>query len=214
MPLWPPTSATLLSRLNGGQDPDAPQMFAELYRPSVYRFARRFGLQHADADDIAQQVIQSVSKHLKQNDRPTDRGRFRSWLAQTTRNAAINLVTRDRRLQGSGRSSVVEQLQQTPALEIDPEQVWREEERLVMYRAAAAEVRANCTEAVWQAFEQTAVAGRSVESVAAELSVSVGVVYASRSRVLKRMQRVIERLQCDEDAQPAGDQSSLPDGDV
>lgn len=218
MPLWPPTSATLLSRLNSGRDPDAPQMFAELYRPSVYRFARRFGLQHADADDVAQQVIHSVAKCLVEQQRPADRGRFRSWLAQATRNAAINLVTRDLKLRGSGRTSVAEQLQQTPANELDVEQIWREEERLVLYRAAASEVRANCTDAVWQAFEQTAVVGRSAESVASELKVSVGVVYASRSRVLKRIRRAVERLRCGEmplndNAGAAGHSSSSPERD-
>ena len=216
MPIWPPTSATLLAKLNSGSDPDAPDTFAALYRPSVYRFARRFGLQHADADDVAQQVVHSVSERLRQHERPADRGRFRSWLAQATRNAAINLVTRDQGHQGAGRTSVIKRLHETPAAEIDLEQIWLEEERLVLYRAAAAEVRGNCTATVWKAFEQTAVEGRSAELVAKELSVSVGVIYASRSRVLKRIRRVIERLNGDRVCDSSGEyhSMSLPEGDV
>ena len=191
MSVWPLTSASLLSQLRDGDDQRVWEEFLKLYRPAVFRFARRMGLQDADADDATQRVLQSVAQAFRNRPPDLQHGRFRSWMAQVTRNAALKLVERDHRQRGSGKSDVLDLLHEVPAEEATVEQKWEHEERLMLYRSAAAVVRANCTATVWAAFEQTTVDGRSVETVAAELGVSVGVVYASRSRILKRIRKAV-----------------------
>ncbi len=191
MSLWPLTSASLLLQLRDGDDQKVWEDFLKLYRPAVFRFARRMGLQDADADDATQRVLQSVADTFHRRPPDLQRGRFRSWMAQVTRNAALKLIERDHRQRGSGKSDVLNLLQEVPTDDVTAEQTWQHEERLMLYRSAAAEVRANCTSTVWAAFEETTVHGRSVETVANELGVSVGVVYASRSRVLKRIRKTV-----------------------
>ncbi|MEZ6124330.1 MAG: sigma-70 family RNA polymerase sigma factor [Planctomycetaceae bacterium] len=190
---WPLTSATLLLQLRDGDDREVWDQFLKLYRPAVYRFARRMGLQDADADDATQKVLQSVAAAFRNRPPDLQRCRFRSWMAQVTRNAALKLIERQQKHVASGRTEVLELLHNLPDHETEPERSWRMEEQMSLFRNAAADVRAHCTPTVWAAFEQTAVAGRSAEQVAQELNVSVGVVYASRSRILKRIrQRVID----------------------
>lgn len=199
MTAWPRTSASLLLQLRDGDDQQVWDDFLKLYRPAVFRFARRMGLQDADADDATQRVLESVAQAFQ--NRPPDlaRGRFRSWIAQVTRNAALKLIERNHRHRGSGDSDVLNMLHDVAAAESSAEQTWLHEERLAVYRAAAAEVRANCTATVWAAFEQTTVVGRSPERVAIELNISLGVVYASRSRILKRIRKIVDGggFQCD-----------------
>lgn len=189
----------MLSQLRNADDRSAWDRFAELYRPAVYRFARRMGLQDADADDIAQRVLESVRSAFANRPPDLTRARFRAWISQVTRNAAINVIQRDLRNRGTGRSTVLEELHQHSADDSDLESAWKKEEEVVLYRTAAAEVRSSCAASVWTAFEQTAVEGRSTAAVAEELGVSAGVVYASRSRVLKRIRNVIERLVTERD---------------
>ncbi len=56
----PETRESLLLKLRDPADAAAWERFVSVYRPAVYRFARRCGLQHADADDLAQQVVAAV----------------------------------------------------------------------------------------------------------------------------------------------------------
>lgn len=62
MPANPDTRESLILRLPSANDADAWQEFIDLYKPLVIRFARRRGLQDADAREIAQNVFISVAK--------------------------------------------------------------------------------------------------------------------------------------------------------
>jgi RNA polymerase sigma-70 factor (ECF subfamily) len=50
----------------------------------------------------------------------------------------------------------------------------------------------------WQAFWQTAVAGRPIAEVARNLGMSAGSIYIARSRVMVRLRAAAERLSGDE----------------
>lgn len=166
--------------------------FAALYRPAIFRFCRRMGLQDADSDDATQKVLQQVALSFEKRPPDLTANRFRSWLSQITRNTALKIIQRDHRHRGSGHSEVLQLLNAVAADDEHLDETWRAEERVAIYRRAAAEVRGNCTPTVWAAFEQTSVVGRSIEQVARELGISAGVVYASRSRILKRIRRIVD----------------------
>ena len=55
----PVTRITLLNRIKDGADAVAWREFMALYGPVVYGFARRRGLQDADAADLMQEVLRS-----------------------------------------------------------------------------------------------------------------------------------------------------------
>ena len=57
----PLTRASLLVRIRNGRDQEAWQQFVQLYAPVVYGFARKRGLQDADAADVMQDVLRSVA---------------------------------------------------------------------------------------------------------------------------------------------------------
>src|SRR5262249_26860595 len=107
----PATRASLLVRLKDPQDPDAWQQFLEIYAPAVYAFARKRGLQDADAADLMQEVMRSVSSAAARLDYDPSRGSFRGWLYTITRNKLFNFLdTRRQRVQGAGGSGVQDQL--------------------------------------------------------------------------------------------------------
>ena len=109
----PATRASLLVRLRDGGDADAWQEFVRLYAPIIYGFARKRGLQDADAADLMQDVLRSVSSAADRLDYDPNRGTFRGWLFTVTRNKVFNfLESRSRRVVGSGDSRVQERLEQ------------------------------------------------------------------------------------------------------
>ncbi len=58
----PRTRESLILRLPTATDAAAWQEFAAIYEPLVYRFARRRGLQDADARELVQNVFVAVSR--------------------------------------------------------------------------------------------------------------------------------------------------------
>lgn len=57
---------------------------------------------------------------------------------------------------------------------------------------AAHEVRGDFRETSWQAFWATQIEGKGVAEVAAELGISPGSIYMSRSRILARIREKID----------------------
>src|SRR5476649_792944 len=109
----PATRASLLVRLRDGGDVGAWQEFVRLYAPIIYGFARKRGLQDADAADLMQDVLRSVSAAVHRLEYDPVRGTFRGWLFTVTRNKVFNfLESRSRRVQGSGDSRVQQRLEQ------------------------------------------------------------------------------------------------------
>ena len=68
MPELPETRASLLLRVQEAEA-GAWDEFVEIYRPLVYRMARRRGWQDADAQDLAQQVLVKVAGAIDRRDR-------------------------------------------------------------------------------------------------------------------------------------------------
>ena len=190
----PTTRLSLLMRLRDAHDRLAWDQFVGLYAPLVYGFARRKGLQDADAADIAQDVLTSVAQQMRQWEFDPQRGSFRGWLFTIARNRLKNWKSSAaRRLDGSGGDDHHEVMLAQP--EPDSEAAdWDAEYARRVFRWAAGLVREAVTEQTWRAFEATAVAGRSGPEVAEELGMSVGAVYLARSRVMARLKERVQSV--------------------
>ncbi len=90
----PETRPSLLVRLKDRTDDQAWFEFTEIYRPVVFRLACRRGMQHADADDLVQQVFSAVARVIDNWEIDPHRGRFRTWLSRVATNAILNALSR------------------------------------------------------------------------------------------------------------------------
>ena len=189
----PATRRSLIVKLRDPADTAAWHEFVAIYGPLVYGLARRKGLQDADANDLCQEVFRAVAGAVDRWD--PARGSFRGWLSRIARNLLINFLTRQRHQpRGSGTTSVQDLLEAQPAADPSATALFEAEYEKHLFLWAAAEVRGELVTTTWQAFWQTGVEGRPPQKVAAELKLSVGAVYAARSRVLARLRRRIEKL--------------------
>jgi RNA polymerase sigma-70 factor (ECF subfamily) len=191
MSVSPETRASLLIRLKDQADDEAWFEFTEIYRPVIYRLAYRRGLQHADADDLVQQVLTAVARVIDRWEADPERARFRTWLNRVATNAIINALTRGRPDRGSGDSGLQELLDAQPAADGERSEFVRVEHRREVFRWAARQIRADFQPATWDAFWLTAVEGRDVDQVAEQLQRSRGSIYAARSRVMRRLKEKV-----------------------
>jgi RNA polymerase sigma factor (sigma-70 family) len=193
----PLTRASLLVRIRDGRDQDAWQQFVDLYAPVVYGFARKRGLQDADAADVMQDVLRSVAGAAGRLNYDPSRGSFRGWLYTVARNKIFNFLEagRHRPGHGTGDSGARERLEALEAPELGLAASWDEEYERGLAGLAMSRVQGEVQPATWQAFWQTAVEGRSAREAGEALGMSPGAVYVARSRVLARLREEVQRLQ-------------------
>lgn len=193
MPAFPETRTSLLARVQSLQDEEAWREFVMIYRPVVYRLARTRGLQHADAEDLAQRVVIAVRRAIGNWDADPSKGRFRSWLATIARNAISNALTRRLPDAAVGGSSMLKLLEEQPEPDPRTREHLEREYRRSLFRWAARRIRAEFRDGTWDAFWLTAVEGMGVEEAGVALGKSVGAIYAARSRVMRRLKDEIEQ---------------------
>jgi RNA polymerase sigma factor (sigma-70 family) len=187
----PETRASLLIRVRDPADQAAWHEFVDIYRPVILRLARQKGMQEADADDVAQEVLLSVAQAVEQREHDPKRAKFRTWLNRVAHNAILNALTRRRPDRGSGDSALLAVLDQFDSQTGPDSDLLRLEHRREVFRWAVRQVRQEFQEATWDAFWLTAVEGRAVDTVAAELAKNPGAIYAARSRIIRRIQEKV-----------------------
>src|SRR6185295_96892 len=192
----PETRASLLIRLRQPGNQEAWREFASLYEPLIYRLAARKGFQHADAQDLLQDVLVAIARGIDRLEIGEDKGRFRGWLFRISRNLIVNaLEKRQRLVVGSGDSDICERLAQEPALDDQAQTAYIPKFRRELFHWAPRNVRAEFQPATWSLFWRTSVEGKPIADTARELGLSLGAAYAARCRVLARLRKKIEELE-------------------
>ena len=102
------THPSLLVRIRNADDDQSWCEFVEIYSPLIYGFARKRGLQDADAVDLTQEVLRIVARSIGRLEYDRRRGSFRGWLFTIVRNELSDWFSRQRSdVVGSGDSSDV-----------------------------------------------------------------------------------------------------------
>lgn len=190
MPPLPETRISLVLRLAGSSDVQAWQEFAELYAPAIYGLAIRRGLQPADAEDVTQEVLFGVARAIERFQPDSERASFRTWLSRIARNLIVDFMRRRERQPATG-DPIVEESQQL----IQEEQGFELEYRNAIFQLAARRVKNRVNRGTWQAFWRSTIEHDSMETVAAELDMTLGNLYVARSRVVKLLREEAARLQ-------------------
>jgi RNA polymerase sigma-70 factor (ECF subfamily) len=188
------TRQSLLFRAQTGAT-NAWEDLMDLYRPLILAWLNRQGVPARDVEDLSQEVLLSVVKHLPDFRHSGHQGAFRSWLRTIVcRRTADYWRALDARTQASGGSGATAALQ----LIADPDSAlnrqWDEEhDRYVLYRLLDM-VDEEFEPLTLQAFRRLTLDGVSGADAAQELGMSVAAVYRAKSRVLARIRQEAEGL--------------------
>ena len=188
----PETRNSLLLQVRDSANQDAWDEFAAIYRPVICRLAVLKGLQPADAEDLAQQVLVSVAGAIDRWEPDAERARFRTWLRRVTDNAIINALTRAHPDRAAGQDSDL--LTQQAEFDGPDSGLLRIEYRREVFAHAAQQIRDEFSEDTWTAFWLTAVDNLPIETAADRMGKTKGSIYAARSRVMKRLKEKVEEF--------------------
>lgn len=186
------THATLLARLTEGNDAVAWREFHDRYGELIRSFARVRNVHGPDADDLVQDVLMSLTKAMTGGGFAYDpqKGKFRSYL-KTVVVHAISKRSRQNR-----PAAPLETFDAPSEAQVDEqwEQQWRQHHTRLAMKTIESEFNATDIEA----FTRYAVLQQDAQIVAQSLGISTESVYQAKSRVMRRLTKVIEQQVAEE----------------
>jgi RNA polymerase sigma-70 factor, ECF subfamily len=160
------------------------ERFVELYSPLLEHWARRLSPPE-DAADLVQDVLILVMQKLQSFAGGGDRS-FLAWLRTVMRNRWRDLARRAAARPCATDSAAVEASEAVGQEKVIDEFAETESRKLLVRRALQI-MQCDFEPATWKACWESVAADRPAADVAAELGVSVDVVYAASYRVIRRL---------------------------
>jgi len=185
------TSVTLLQRVarSGIQEQGAWAEFVEHYGRKIYLWCLRWGLQHADAEDVTQTVLLKLSVRMKEFRYDPARS-FRAWLKTVTHHAWRDFVDSQQRAR-LGHAAALETAEAREDLARGLEEQFERE----LLEQAMQVVQPRVAAHNWQAFCLTAVDNVPAAEVARRLDMKIARVYAARSMIQQLLREECRRLE-------------------
>jgi RNA polymerase sigma-70 factor (ECF subfamily) len=181
------TPISLLERLRKPADQEAWGRFVQLYTPLLFHWARRLKLGPEEAEDLVQDVFTTLVDKMPGFTYEPGR-RFRGWLWTV----AVNKL-RERRRRSAALTATISDADLPEAPDTVEEFTETEYRRFLTDRALQL-MEKDFEPATWRAFWEHVANGRTAPEVATELGVSVGAVYAAKTRVLARLRAEMNGL--------------------
>lgn len=194
-----PTRASLIHRLKNWQDSTSWQDFFKVYWKLIYGVARKAGLSDSEAQDVVQETMISVAKHLPTFKYDPAIGSFKAWLLTMTRWRIIGQFRKRQPMAApaenvsSDHTATVENSPDPNALDLDA--VWEAEWEINLLHAALANLKRQLDPQRWQIFEFYVNKEWPAEKVAARFEVSIDQVYQIKHRVTEALRDEVKRLE-------------------
>ena len=182
------TRSSLLRRAAQG---DAEE-FAELYRCLAYGMARKCGLDHNDAEDVAQQTVVQLWELLPRFVYDRSRGRFRGLVKKVVRNRVADLLRR------WTPTVPPEALAAWPVNDDQLDAIFEKEWEKTHLLAALDMVRTRVKPSTFQAFQLYALNRWPMDKVTRTLNLSRDQVYQNKRRVIELVRQYFGKLQREE----------------
>jgi len=192
-----PTRTTLLLRLKDWQDQSSWQEFFDTYWKLIYGVAIKSGLNEAEAQDVVQETVISVAKHMPTFKYDRSIGSFKAWLLNMTRWRITDQVRKRRRLPSSDDAEADIRVW---AEMVDPvsdclEALWEAEWEKSLLEAAINKVKRRLDPQNYQIFDFYVNKEWPPDKVAKTFGISIGKVYLAKHRVTEMIAEEVKKLE-------------------
>jgi len=195
-----PTRATLLERLKDWRDAASWQQFFDTYWKLIYGVAIKSGLNEVEAQEVVQETMISVAKHIPTFNYDSALGSFKAWLLNMTR-WRINDQFRKRRfgaappLSGDAPPDTQWMDKVVDPASVHLDKLWDSEWEKNLLATALTRVKRNLEPEKYQIFDFYVNKDWPPEKVAKTFSISVNQVYLAKHRITELIKQEVERLQ-------------------
>jgi RNA polymerase sigma-70 factor (ECF subfamily) len=179
-------------RIKDRSDSAAWDEFHKLYSPLLYRYARGHGLSREDSEDVRAQCLEVITRKIGGFDYDKERGGFKNWLYRIANGKVIDLLRKHREKIADTRD-----LQALADPGPAPDEAWEQHWKNQHLKYCVEQVRGSVSERNYQAFHLLLFDDCPVEEVCARLGMNANQVYKAKSRVLKRVRKILSELDPD-----------------
>jgi RNA polymerase sigma-70 factor (ECF subfamily) len=197
-----PTRASLLHRLKDWRDQASWQQFFDIYWKLIYGVARQAGLTDAESQDVVQDTMLSVARHMPNFKYDAANGQFKTWLLNMTRWRIVDHVRKRARTPQNDPGSPPEAQTGTIAANmiVDPtgnvlDKIWEAEWHETVLRAAVASIKRRVDPLNYQLFDFYVNKEWPPAKVASAFNVAVDQVYLAKHRVTEMLKQEVARLE-------------------
>ena len=195
-----PTRWSLVARLKDLGDQQSWREFFDTYSRLIRGAAVKSGLTEAEAEDVVQETIISVSQKMAQFKAEPQAGSFKGFLLTITRRRIADQFRkrqpgRDpvaRRRDETARTSTIERIADPASLNLDA--VWDQDWEKNLMDAAMERMKRQVDLKQAQIYDLYVVKQWPVTKVARTLGVNVGQVYLAKHRFSKLLKKELQRL--------------------
>jgi RNA polymerase sigma factor (sigma-70 family) len=191
------TRTTLIHRLKDWQDQTSWQDFFDTYWKLIYKLALKGGLGETEAQDVVQETMISVAKHMPTFKYDRKIGSFKSWLYNMARWRVIDHLRKRQRLSDLSRESAINSQANQAILEpinAELEALWEAEWEKNLIDAAVSRVKRRLNPQKYQVFDFYVNKEWPAPKVAETFDIPVAQVYLAKHRVAEMIKSEIQRL--------------------
>jgi RNA polymerase sigma-70 factor (ECF subfamily) len=196
-----PTRATLIQRLKDWQDQSSWQDFFDTYWKLIYGVAIKGGLTATEAQDVVQETMIAVARHMPSFKYDPALGSFKTWLLKMTRWRITDQLRKRGPFVGYRPSAedtatgtwVTDKVVDPTGRDLDA--LWDAEWEKNLYDSAIAKVKRRLDPQKFQIFDLYVNKAWSAKRVAAVFGISVAQVYLAKYRITEMIKEEVERLQ-------------------
>lgn len=187
------TPLTLIQGMHEGRQDDWAAFYA-IYAPAVLKLLENYGLSEFDADDVCATVMIALSKRLKKPFLVHKHGKFRNYVATTTRHEVIRFLKDAKKRQA--RSIDDERLPALESLVPSPPELFSQMETLSLIRMLLDQMQESPkgNKRNHLAFWENVVEGKPAAEVAKKFGLIRRRVFEIKYEGLERLRRLLREL--------------------
>ncbi|HYG21549.1 MAG TPA: sigma-70 family RNA polymerase sigma factor [Verrucomicrobiae bacterium] len=192
-----PTRASLLNRLKDLQDQASWQDFYNIYSRLIFDISLKAGLTRTEAQDVVQETIVSVARHIPTFKYDPSLGSFKNWLLTMTRWRITDqlrkrgpVMVHDSETQTGTRT--IERIPD-PTVDISAD-TWDAEWKRSLIAAAEGNVKRRIDPLKYQIYDLYVHKGWAPEKVAATFNIQKNNVYVNKTRIDAMIRDEVGRL--------------------
>ena len=189
-----PTRRSLISRLKNWDDHESWSAFFTVYWKIIYCAGLRAGLTNAEAQEVVQETVISVSKAIPGFKYDPQTGSFKSWLLQLTAWRIKDQLRARLRPFEPIPTDEDESRCSDLAVDAEVERIWDQEWERSLLEAAIEKVKQRLDPKQFQLFVLLVIQQWPTEKVRSVLNVGLARIYVAKHRVSKAVKNELIRI--------------------
>jgi RNA polymerase sigma factor (sigma-70 family) len=197
-----PTRVSLLKRLPDLQDNATWEEFFEIYWKLIFGVARKAGLTEVEAEDVVQETMFALIKHIAGFKYDPAKGSFKTWLLNMTRWRIVDQfhkrlpVSNNQRAEDSTTgTSIIDKVIDPKSEDLDA--AWNMDWEKTVFAAAVQNMKKRADPRKYQIFDFYVRKEWPAEKVASTFGVSVEQVYLAKHRLTEMIKEEVKRMERD-----------------